>query len=246
MLLPYFRSSLKSPWTYIEFESASICLPISRCFLSHFHTDVYNRAPLSIFSLSFVFSCVLLPLPDWSEFLMVHPCLTRAPLLAAPTPRLVPWPDEGGKDMKKEHRQRLLYRRAGVRWAICIRMESTNCWQQPRASSCLLWTAEQEGISYFRYEVSVGEQAQAVKVWEEEAAVAGFCMNWSIICKHYYQHAPLKLIKDVWGTFLPMAFSWSNGFTVWLRGPFPGHLGRTLASHRALFATIGLSRLLAS
>lgn len=101
MLLPYFRSSLKSPWTYIKFENASIYLPISRCFLSHFHSDVYNGAPLSIFSLSFVFICVLLPLPDWREFLMVHPCLTQVPLLAAPTARLVPWLTRAARKWRK-------------------------------------------------------------------------------------------------------------------------------------------------
>lgn len=110
--------------------------------------------------------------------------------------------------MKKEHKQRFLYRRAGVRWAICILMENTNCWQQPRASSCLLWTAEQEGISYFRYKVSVGEQAQSVKVWEEEAAVAAFCTNCSIIGKYYYQHALLNFsLRPEVGVAIPLSFN---------------------------------------
>lgn len=46
---------------------------------------------------------------------------------------------------------------------------------QPRPSACLLGTAQFRDGS--QKEVSVGQESQAVHIWETEATAAGFCTH---------------------------------------------------------------------
>lgn len=76
-------------------------------------------------------------------------------------------------------------RKAGFRWAASTLVEWHQLSKQHRTSVCLLYTAQWEELASLGI-VSVGEQSQAVKMQEEEAAVTSFYMHWSTACRHYH------------------------------------------------------------
>lgn len=57
----------------------------------------------------------------------------------------------------------------------CVRENSAAPATQPRPSACLLGTAQFRDGS--QKEVSVGQESQAVHIWETEATAAGFCTH---------------------------------------------------------------------
>lgn len=76
---------------------------------------------------------------------------------------------------------------------------------------CLLCTAQGGGSAHSPSELSVGEQTQAVNIWEWKAAVASLYIHWLIIHKHSYVYRGRKPLPVPSLTHIGKALPVSHG-----------------------------------